>query len=249
MSEGFVALTARRDENRIAADDGLLGCFSGTGTKSPLPQNGFGVLEVTLDEQLGFFGSNGEINNGHLSAKAMEGVIASGNDAASGVENEFALGVLFKAGENFIEDGDFLGEILCLALEVSRTVRPTHPGGDTVDPAVSTRVEGRSEACFDLIVAAHGGASKSGKIFCPMGFAGPGHADERETKRLIRIRPHGELESLRDTRQAKEYKRRWEWDSGLRITERVPLPGQQPVLWNGLRPPRPSATFVKSFRM
>jgi hypothetical protein len=249
MSEGFVALTARCDENRIAADDGLLGSFSGMGTKSALPQNGFGVLEVALNENLDFFGSDGEINNGHLAAKAMEGVIAGGNDAAGSVENELALGVLFEAGENFIEDGDFLGEVLCFALEVSRAVRPTHPGGNAVDAAISTRVEGRSEACFDLIVAAHGGASKSGKIFCPMGLARTGHADESETKRLIRIRPHGELESLRDTRQAKEYKRRWERDSRLRITERVPLPGQQPVLWNGLRPPRPSATFVKSFRM
>jgi hypothetical protein len=41
-----------------------------------------------------------------------------------------------------------------------------------------------------------------------MRFAGTRHADESEAERLIRFEPHGELESLRDTRQAKEYKRR-----------------------------------------
>jgi len=54
LSEGFVALAARRDENRIAADDGLVGRFSGMGTKSTLPQNWLGVLEVALNEELDF---------------------------------------------------------------------------------------------------------------------------------------------------------------------------------------------------
>ena len=54
MSEGFVALAARGDENRIAADDGLLWRFSGTGVKRALPKNGLGVLEITLDEELHF---------------------------------------------------------------------------------------------------------------------------------------------------------------------------------------------------
>src|ERR1700739_186674 len=135
-------------------------------------------------------------------------MIASGNDAAGGVEYEFALRVLFEAGENFIKDSDFFRKVLCFALRVGRAVWPTHPGGDAVDSGVATRFEDRSEAGFDLVAAADRGASEGGEIFGPMRFAGTRHADESETERLIRFEPHGELESLRDTRQAKEYKRR-----------------------------------------
>ncbi len=108
MRDGFVALTTRRDENRIAADDGLLGRFSGTRPKSPLPKNGLGILKITLDEQLNLLVGGSKVDDGHLAAQAVKGVIAGGNDAAGGVEDEFALGIRFQAGENFIKNGNFL---------------------------------------------------------------------------------------------------------------------------------------------
>jgi len=196
MSEGFVALTARRDKNRIAAEDGQPGRFSGMRTKSALPQNRLGIPEVALDEQLHFAVRGGEVSDGHLAAQSMEGVIAGGNDAAGCVEDEFAFRILFEAGENLIEDSHFLGEILRFAFEVSWTVRPTHPGGNAVDAGVSTLFKDGGEARFDLVVAADGRTSECGEIFCPMGFAGTGHADESEAQRLVRIGPHRELESV-----------------------------------------------------
>jgi len=95
MSEGFVALAARGDENRIAADDGLAGRFSGMWTKSALPQDGLGILEVTLDEQLDFFLGGGEVDDRHLATETMKGVVASGDDAACSVENKFTVGIRF----------------------------------------------------------------------------------------------------------------------------------------------------------
>ena len=141
----------------------------------------------------------------------MEGVIAGGNDAASGVQNEFALGVLLQIGENFVEDGNFFGEVVCFALGIVRTVWPAHPSRDAVDAIEAARFEERGKARFDLVVAANGGASEGGEVFCPMGFTGTGHADESETERLIRMRPHRESEIVKDAAHAKKYKRNWKW--------------------------------------
>ena len=198
MSEGFVALAAGGDENRIAAHDGLLRCFAGMGTKSTLPEDGLGILKIALDEELDFLAGGSEIDNGHLASEAVKGVIAGGDDAAGGVQNEFALRIFFEARQDFVEDGNFFGEVLGFALGVGGTVRPAHPGGNAVDARVAASREDGSEAGFDLIVTADGGTAESGKIFCPVGFAGTGHADESETQRLVRIRRHGELKSVMD---------------------------------------------------
>jgi len=181
MSKGFVALAARRDENRIAADERLVGRFSGMRLKGALPQNRLRVLQVALNEQLEFFVRCGEVNDGHLAAQAMQSVIAGGYDAAGGIQDKFARGVVLQTGENLVKHSDFFGEVLSSPLRVVRTVRPTHPCRDTVDSAKAACVEGGSEARFDLIVAANGGTTESGEVFCPVRFAGTGHADESET--------------------------------------------------------------------
>ena len=59
MGEGFVALAARRDEERVAADYGVVRGLTGTRLKHTSPEDGLGVFEVTLDEQLRFFGRSG----------------------------------------------------------------------------------------------------------------------------------------------------------------------------------------------
>ncbi len=159
MSEGFVALAARGNKNRIAADDGLLRCFSGMGTKSTLPEDGLGILKISLDEELDFLAGGSQINNGHLASETVQGVIAGGDDAAGGVQNEIALRIFFEARQDFIEDGNFLGEVLGFALEVSGTVRPAHPGGNAVDARVAASTQYGSEAGFDLIVTADGGTA------------------------------------------------------------------------------------------
>jgi len=171
MSEGFVALAARGDEDRIAADDGLLWRFSGTGVKRALPKNGLGVLEIALDEELHFVVGDSQVDDVHLATEAVESVIAGGDDAAAGVQNEVARGILLEARKDFVEDGDFLGEVLGFALGVSGTVRPTHPGRDAVDAGVVASGEKGTETRFDVIVTADGGTAQGGKIFCPMGFA------------------------------------------------------------------------------
>jgi len=181
MSKGFVAQAARGDENRIAADDGLLWRFSGTCAEAALPKNGLGVLEITLNEELHLLGRGGEVDDRHLAAEAVEGVIAGGNDTSSGVEDEVPLGVLLKTGQDFVENSDFCGEILRLALGIYGAVRPTHPGCNTVDAGVAPRPENGGQARFNLIIAADGGTAERRKIFCPMGFAGTGHTDESET--------------------------------------------------------------------
>jgi hypothetical protein len=208
MSEGFVALAARGDENRIAADDGLLRRFSGMRAKGTLPEDGLGILEITLNEELDFVVGGGEIDDGHLAAEAVKRVIAGGNDAAGSVQNKVALGIFFEAGEDFVEDGDLFGEVLGFALEVIRAVWPTHPGGDAVDAGETPSAKNGSESRFDLVVTADGRTAEGREIFCPVGFASAGHADESETKRLVRMRPHGELKSVKDGRWAREYKRR-----------------------------------------
>ena len=101
----------------------------------------------------------------------MESVIAGGDDTAAGIQNEVARGILLEAGKDFVEDGDFLREVLGFALGVRGTVRPTHPGRDAVDAGVIAGGENGTETRFDLIVTADGGTSQSEKIFCPMGFA------------------------------------------------------------------------------
>ena len=181
MSEGFVALTARGDEKRIAADDGLLWRFSGMSAKRALPQDRLGVVQIALNKQLYFFIGNGQIDDGHLATQAVKGVIAGGDDAAAGVQNEITIGVALKAGEDFIEDGNFFGEILRFSLGICGAVRPTHPGGDAINAGIATRIEDRGEARFDLIVAADGGTAESSEILGPVGFAGTRHTDESET--------------------------------------------------------------------
>ena len=180
MREGFVALAARGDEHRIAADNGLMRGFAGLRAKDALPQNRLGILEVTLGEQLNFLVGGSKVNNGHLAAQAVKGVIARGDDAAGSVKNKFALGIRLEASEDFIENGNFFGEVLCFALQVSGAVWPAHPCGDAVDAFKAAGFEDRSESRFDLVVTADGGAPEGSKVFCPMGFSGTGHADEGE---------------------------------------------------------------------
>ena len=94
MCEGFVGLAARGDENRITANDGLLRGFSRIGAKDALPEDRLGLLEITPDQELDLVAGSGEIDDGHLATEAVERVVASGNDAAGGVENETALRTL-----------------------------------------------------------------------------------------------------------------------------------------------------------
>lgn len=181
VSESLIALAARGDENRVAADDGLLRRFSGTRTKRTLPEHGLGILKITTNEELDFFAGCGEIDDGHLTAEAMEGVIAGGDDAAAGVQNEIALGILFETGENFVEDGNFFGQVLVFALRIGGCIGPAHPGRDTIDASVAAGFEDGSETSFDLIVAADGGTAERGEIFGPVRFTRTRHTDERET--------------------------------------------------------------------
>ena len=181
MRESFVALAACGDENRVAADNGLLRRFSGARTKRPLPQDGLGILEITMNKELDFVAGCGEIDDGHLAAKTMERVIASGDYAAAGVQNKIALGILFEPGENFVEHGDFFGQVLIFALRIGGRIGPAHPGRDTVDARVAAGFEDGSEASFDLIVAADGWTAERGEIFGPVRFTRTRHTDESET--------------------------------------------------------------------
>ncbi len=151
------------------------------GAKNTLPENGLGILEVTLYEELDFLGGRSQIDNGHLAAQAVEGVVARGNDAAGGIEDEFALWIFFETGEDFVEDGDFFSKVLRFTLEVGGAVRPAHPRRNAVDTRIAAGREDRSEASFDLIVATDRGTAESREIFGPVGFARAGHSDESET--------------------------------------------------------------------
>jgi hypothetical protein len=126
----------------------------------------------------------------------MEDVIAGADDAAGGVEDEFAMGIFFERGENFVECGNLLAKIFGFVLGVSGLVGPTHPGGNAVDGLVATGLENGGEASFDGVVTADRGAAECGKILGPMGFSGAGHTNKRETKRLVRLRPHKEFRIL-----------------------------------------------------
>ena len=179
MSDGLVALAARRDKNRIAADDGLLRRFSGMRVEGPLPQDRLRILQVTPNEQLDFFLGRSQVDDRHLTTQAMQGVIASRNNAAGGVSTSSRFRSLSRPRE-FRRERQFFRKVPRFAFEIGRTVRPTHPGGHTVDSGMPTRFEDRRETRFDLIVATDGGASKGGEIFRPMGFPGTGHADQSE---------------------------------------------------------------------
>jgi hypothetical protein len=165
MSEGFVALTARGDEQRIAADDGLLRRFARLGPKDALPENGFGILEIALNEKLDFVGGSGEVNDSHLAAEPMESVIASGDNTASGVEDEFALWIFFQARKNFVKNSDFFGEVLGFTFGICGAVGPAHPSSDTIDARVAAGLQNGGEAGLDLIVATDSGAAESREIF------------------------------------------------------------------------------------
>ena len=206
MSEGFVALAARGDKKRIAAHDGLLRRFSGMGTKRTLPEHRLGILEIAADEKLHFVIGRGEINDSHLAAQAVKRVIAGGDDATGGVEDEIAIGIFLKRREHFIEDGDFFREVLRFALGVSRAVRPAHPRCYAINAGVAAGFQNGSEARFDFVVAADRGAAESREIFRPVGFAGSGHADERKAKRLIGMCRHVELKSVKDAGEERNKK-------------------------------------------
>ena len=207
MRQGFVTLASGRDESRIAAGNGVVGSFSGPGLESATPQDRLGVLQIALDEQLLFARRSRNVDDDHLAAKTEEDVVTGVDDAAGGVEDEFALGICCEVGENLVESGDFFGEVLGFALGVGGAVRPTHPRGDTIDAGVSAGLENGSEARLDLVVAADGGASARGEVLRPMAFSGTGHADEGEAqRRLLRIGGHKELKSLNDFREPKNAK-------------------------------------------
>ena len=196
MSKGFVALTASRNKKRITADHGIVGSFSGSRLKDALPQDRLGIPEVALDEQLNFGFGGSEVDDSHLAAQAMQDVIPGTDNAAGGVEDKFAFRISLEGGKHFIEGSDFFAQVFGFALGIGGTVRPAHPSGDTVDAFVAAGVKDRGEAGFDRVVATDGGATESGKIFRPVGFAGTGHADQGETERLVRMRPHRESKIL-----------------------------------------------------
>ena len=175
--------------------------------KGTLPENRLGILKIALNEELDFVMRSSEVEHGHLAAEAVKRVIAGGDDTAGGVEYEFAMGIVLKAGEDVVKDRDFFGEILGFAFGIGGAIRPTHPSRNTIDASEATRLQDGSETGFDLIIAAHGGTAQSCKIFGPVGFTGTGHADEGETQGLIRMRPHGELKSVKDAGRARKYKR------------------------------------------
>jgi hypothetical protein len=192
VGEGFVALAARRDEEGITADDGVVGGFTLARLEDTLPEDRFGIFEVTLDEQLCFFGRGGEIEDGHLAAETMEDVITAADDAAGGVEDKFAMRIFFERGEDFVEGGDFFAEIFRFAFGVGGTVGPTHPRGDTVDALIAAGLEDGGEPRFDRIVAADGGTTERSEIFGPVGFTGAGHTDESEAEGFVGVGEHEE---------------------------------------------------------
>ena len=205
MRESFIALAARGDEHGIATDDGLVRSFFRTRMKGTLPENRLGILKIALDKELDFVVRSSEVEHGHLAAETVKRVIAGGDDAAGGVEYELAIGILLKAGKDVVKNRDFFGEILGFAFGIGEAIRPTHPSRNTVDAGEATRLQDGSEAGLDLIVATHRGTTQSCKIFGPVRFTGTGHADEGEPQRLIRMRPHGELKSVKDA--GSEYKK------------------------------------------
>lgn len=181
MSDSFVALAARGDESRITADDRSLRRFSGKLTKDTLPENGFGILKVALDEELHFIVGGCEIDDGHLATQAVQRVIAGGDDTAGGIQNEIAFGIFLEIRKDLVEDGNFFGEILGFAFEVRGAVWPAHPGGDAVNAGITTFGEDWREARFDLVVATDRWTTESGEIFGPVGFTGARHTNECET--------------------------------------------------------------------
>jgi hypothetical protein len=180
MSESFVAAAARRDEERIAADDGLARGFSGFRAEGALPKDGLGFLEIPSDEELHLVAGGGEIDNRHLAAEAMEDVIASDDDTAARVEDKVAVRIVLEIREGFIKDGDLCGEVFGFTVSVGRAVRPTHPSCNTLDACVAARSEDRSQAGFDLIIARDRGTADGSEIFCPVRFPGAGHTDQSE---------------------------------------------------------------------
>lgn len=141
MGEGFVALTPGGNEKRVATDDGVVRSLARTRLENTLPQDRFRIAEIALDEQFGFILGSSEIDDGHAATETVEDVIPGTDDAAGGVEHEFALGVLFESGEDFVEDVDFFREILGFALGIGGAVGPAHPSRDTVDAGVAAGFE------------------------------------------------------------------------------------------------------------
>ena len=200
VRESLITPTAGRDEERVTTDDGIVGSFAGPLMKHPLPQNRLGIAKVALDQEVDFLVGSGEIDDGGEFAKAMQDVIAGTNYAASRVDDEFAMRVSFEGGQEIIERGDFFAQVFGFTLTIRGTVGPSHPSSDAVDPFVATCFEDWGETGFNLIVTADRGTSEGIEIFDPMRLAGPGHANEREAKGLVGIRPHGELMILRNGR-------------------------------------------------
>src|SRR5215469_13358017 len=104
-------------------------------------------------------------------------MIASVDYAAGGVENQRAVSILLDISENLVESGNFLGQILCFAFGVIRTVRPTHPGGNSGDPGEAAGLQNRSETLFDLVITGKSGISSGGEAFGPESLPGTRHAD------------------------------------------------------------------------
>jgi len=207
VGKSFVAQAAGFDKTWVAANNGIVRRFAGARLENPLPQDGLGILEITLNKKFDLFSGGSEVDDRHVAAEAMEDVIAGADDAAGRIENELALRILFEVGEDFVEDVDLFREVLGLAFRIGGTVGPAHPRGDAIDAGVPARFEDWSEAEFDLVVTADGGTTEDSEILGPVGFAGTGHADQGKAKRLIRMRPHREPTILREDRRAKKYKR------------------------------------------
>ena len=190
MRQCFVTLAACRDKSRIAAGDGIVGSFPVPGLESATPQHGFGVLQIARDEQLLLVGGSSEVDDGHLAAQAQQNIVAGVDNAAGGVEDEFALGMFLEIGEDLVEGGDFLGEVSGFAPGVGGAVGPAHPRGHAIDAGVTAGLESGGEAELDFVVATHGGASVGREVLCPMTLSRAGHANESEAQRLFRIRRH-----------------------------------------------------------
>ena len=136
-----------------------------TWTRSSLARPIAAVMAIAASD---FVLSGSEIDDRHLSAETVERVIAGGDDAARGVEDQAKLGVFFEGGKHFVEDGNLCSEVFRFAPRVARAVRPAHPGSHPVNALVATRCEDPSEARFDVIVRAERRAAERRKMFCPV---------------------------------------------------------------------------------
>jgi hypothetical protein len=190
VGQSFVALTARGYESGITAFDGFVWRFAFARLKSAAPKNRLRIVKIAIDEKLLFVRGDRQVNHEHLLAKTMEKVVANVDDAAGGVENQFMLRMLFQAGENRVQGGDFLGQISGFALGIGGLIGPAHPGGDAVDAGVAADPEVRLEAFLDLRVATDEGVTGGRNAAGPIGLSRAGHADQGEAQRLIGIRPH-----------------------------------------------------------